>query len=70
MERDVEIYLEDQYLDTFFEDRIQKIVVHPLKPGKIFLNFYTQILDWSLTDVPSVCFGCKKLLLYCRLHIV
>merc|ERR1712227_783510 len=32
MERDVEIYLEDQYLDTFFEDRIQKIVVHPLKP--------------------------------------
>lgn len=32
MERDVEIYLEDQYLNTFFEDRIQKIVVHPLKP--------------------------------------
>ena len=64
MERDVEIYLEDQYLDTFFEDRIQKIVVHPLKPGNFFKN---STLKSEITQITKlirkfqVCvFGCKK----------
>lgn len=34
MERDVEIYLEEKYLDTFFQDRIQNIKIHPLKPDQ------------------------------------
>ena len=50
MERDVEIYLEDQYLDTFFEDRIQKIVVHPLKPGQ-----FPQILHSNSSRALNIC---------------